>query len=155
MQRSAHGFQQVLRALPIVSLAAIGLVAVAFLAGGSAAQEQEEIPEPGLPPEIPAEAVNMKNPVSPTKESVEYGQLIYSSQCTMCHGEAGAGDGRLVERLGYEMPDFTNPEGLGNRTDGEIFHILTYGHGKMRGKGDRYLDKTKWDIVNFLRTLDD
>jgi mono/diheme cytochrome c family protein len=130
-----------------------GLLVLVLLQGAGADE-----PVPGeeaalVPIDIPDVEKQRKNPVAPTEESVDYGKLIFSSQCTMCHGKAGDGQGDLVERLGLKMPDFTATEPLGARTDGEVFYILTYGHGKMPGQKDRFKDKIKWDLVNYLRTL--
>ena len=51
------------------------------------------------------------------------------------------------------MPDFTAPDDTSTRTDGELFHILTNGHGRMQGEGDRLTDRTKWDLINYIRQL--
>ena len=102
---------------------------------------------------VPDPARDRKNPVEPTEESIEYGKLLFSSQCVMCHGKQGAGDGDLVARFSYEVPDFTDPGLQKQRTDGELFYILHHGHGKMPDQGDRFDEKVLWDLVNYLRTL--
>jgi cytochrome c len=106
-----------------------------------------------VPAKIPPEERNRKNPVPPVADSIEYGRLIFSSQCTMCHGATGDGKGKLAKKYEFGLPDFTEPATQARRTDGELFYILTHGHGKMTGEGDRLKDKVKWDIVNYIRSL--
>jgi len=105
------------------------------------------------PTRIPAAEKNRQNPVPATPESTENGKLLFSSQCTMCHGSAGDGSGVLVERLKLKMPDFTDADGMKERTDGELFYILTKGCGRMPGQEDRFEDEIKWNLVNYVRTL--
>lgn len=107
-----------------------------------------------LPTTIPDEARRRPNPREATAQSVAKGKLVYGSQCTMCHGKSGAGDGDLVARLKLEMPDLTNAQRQKSRTDGELFYVLTHGHGRMSGEGDRLDENMRWDIVNYLRSLE-
>ena len=133
---------------------AFAFAALPFLAT-SAADEEAEDPKRyiGVPENIPDEASRMPNPRPATKKSVDYGGLLFSSQCVMCHGKSGAGDGDLVERFEMKMPDLTDAEFQGRWTDGELFYVLTNGHGRMQGQKDRFSDETKWDIINYIRTL--
>jgi len=102
---------------------------------------------------VPEEAKQIKNPQEATPQSVANGKQIYSSQCTMCHGAKGDGKGDLATRFGYAMPDFSDPAVQKTTTDGELYWVVTNGHGKMSGEGQRLNEKTRWDLVNYLRTL--
>ena len=102
---------------------------------------------------VPEQARKRPNPQEATTLSLAKGKQIFASQCTMCHGASGDGKGDLVERLQLTMPNFTDPEHQNKRTDGELFYILTHGHGRMRGEGERLDDATKWNLVNFIRSL--
>ena len=102
---------------------------------------------------IPDAARARRNPQPASPESISNGKMVFSSQCTMCHGTKGDGQGDLVSRLKLTIPDFTDPGHQGSRTDGELFYILTHGHGRMRGEGDRLSDEIKWNLVNYIRSL--
>jgi mono/diheme cytochrome c family protein len=106
-----------------------------------------------VPEQIPYEAKWTNNPREATAESIANGKGIFASQCTMCHGKTGDGQGDLAIRLGYDVPDFTTGEAQKNRTDGELYYILTNGHGKMSGEGDRLSENVRWDLVNYMRAL--
>ena len=132
--------------------AALALVLCMFTTLPMLASTEQKTPEAEVPP-IPDSAKNLRNPVPRSDDSIANGKLLFSSQCTMCHGAAGDGSGDLVERLGLVMPDFTDPRSASARTDGELFYILKNGHGRMPGQDDRMRESTLWDIVNYIRTL--
>jgi mono/diheme cytochrome c family protein len=92
-----------------------------------------------------------KNPVAFTESSVARGKKLYQSQCAMCHGQNADGKGEVVEEMKISPPDFTKPDTLKGRADGEWFAILGVGSETMPGQGNRMKDKQKWDLVNFLR----
>jgi mono/diheme cytochrome c family protein len=126
---------------------------VALLVGIGAIWAQEEHDPAAVPPEIPADAKAMKNPREATPQSIANGKQIYTSQCEMCHGATGDGKGALASRFKYSMPDFTSAEVQTNWTDGALFYVLTNGHGKMTGEGERLEAETRWDLVNYVRAL--
>jgi len=142
---------------------------MAFLAAGLAwAQESEKKEEKPAAPAAPAAAapaaptahvykitpedVVRKNPVKFTEGSVERGKKRYFTQCAMCHGETGDGKGDLATELKVPPTDFTKPEVQAKRTDGEWYAIIGSGNADMPEQS-RLLEKTRWDIVNYLRGL--
>jgi mono/diheme cytochrome c family protein len=141
----------------VLSLLAVGAGAEPVMPGPGPAQETKpqtaaaaaEIPKPLV---IPVAEKNRKNPVASTPESIESGRNLFSSQCGMCHGMKGDGKGDLVERLKLKMPDFTDAAKQQRRTDGELFYILTQGHGEMPGE-TRLEPREKWDMINYIRAL--
>jgi mono/diheme cytochrome c family protein len=126
---------------------------IALLAGIGVLWAAGEQDPADVPAEIPADAQKLKNPHEATPQSISNGKQIYSSQCVMCHGTSGDGKGDLAERFKYKMPDFTNSEAQGAWTDGALFYVLTHGHGKMSGEGERLEAETRWDLVNYVRSL--
>ena len=139
------------------------LLLAGFVAGSAWAQEEKK-PEEKAPSQpaaaAPSHAVNItpedvarKNPVKLTQNSVARGKKIFASQCAMCHGEKGDGKGEMVEEMKINPPDFTKPDTLKQRTDGEWFAIIGQGSETMPGQGSRMKDRQKWDLVNYLRSL--
>lgn len=145
-----------------IFLVALTLTSLAPLAPAARAQGEEPaapqtqaIPQAHLPKSfvVPAAEKNKKNPVPPSAESISNGRTLFTTQCTMCHGPKGDGKGDLAVRLKMSVPSFTDPRTQARRTDGELFYILTNGHGRMPADGDRILAQHKWDIINFIRSL--
>ena len=121
------------------------------------AQQGETPPaaNPGPPgdPDIPSIEANRKNAVEATEESLARGRTLYAARCVMCHGKDGNGKGSLALQVGYKVPDLSRAGALANRTDGEIYYLITRGHEAMPGEQDFITDRDKWDLVNYLRTL--
>lgn len=139
---------KVLAALGILTIGAVAWVGVGLVRAEEGAEESSA----HVPAVVPDAARKVENPIPADERSLDYGGMLYSSQCVMCHGKSGAGDGDLVERLKLQLPDFTDPVSIKDRTDGELFYILTKGHGSMRDKS-RFDEQTRWDLVNYVRTL--
>ena len=142
------------RAVSRPTTAIVLAVALAALLLPALAQEGEAVPQAAVP-EIPSDAKKLRNPVEANEASLEHGRLLFSSQCTMCHGAQGRGDGTLAGRLKLKMPDFGDSAHQRVRSDGELFYVLTNGHGRMPGEGERLPENSRWDLINFVRTLDD
>jgi mono/diheme cytochrome c family protein len=109
-----------------------------------------------LPPhvfKISPEDVQRKNPVKFTDTSVERGKKVFQTQCALCHGKNGDGKGELVEEMKISPPDFTKPDTLKNRTDGELFAIIGVGKDPMPSQAERMTDQHRWNLVNYLRAL--
>jgi mono/diheme cytochrome c family protein len=150
--------------------AALGLLGLGLMAGLLWAQEATKSVQaptsgdvasqtPGQLPAVPhqynvsAEERDRKNPAKFNAVSVERGKKIFLSQCAMCHGTNGAGKGDLAQELKITLPDFTKPESLKRRTDGELFKIIGIGNDTMPGQEKRLTDPQRWNIVNYLRAL--
>jgi len=126
----------------------------AFLAVSVAAWNLQDQPPAKTPPaeyKIPPEAANRANPVKPTPESLAKGKKIYGYDCAVCHGDNGDGKGDMTDMKG--IPDFTDPDTLKDRTDGELFYIIQKGKGEMPPEGDRAKTEDLWNLVNYVRSF--
>lgn len=102
---------------------------------------------------ITPEEKALKNPLKFTEQSIRKGKSLYDTQCAMCHGVNGNGKGDLAALMHITPPDFTNPDTLAKRTDGELFTIIDKGSLAMPAQGARLNKGQTWDLVNFLRSL--
>lgn len=134
--------------------------------GAQEKQEKKEQPAPASAPTasaqgaaaphevtISAEDKARKNPVKFTEVSVERGKKFYQTQCALCHGTKGDGKGEMVEDMKINPPDFTKPETLKDRTDGELYAIIGSGKDPMPGQAGRMTDQHRWNLVNYLRSI--
>ncbi len=109
---------------------------------------QAPAPESKPAPENAAKA----NPVKPSPESIAKGKKLYVIDCAMCHGDKGDGKGEMASDI-KNITDFTNPDSLKNRTDGDLFQVIRHGKGEMPLEGDRAKDDDIWNLVNYVRTF--
>jgi mono/diheme cytochrome c family protein len=128
----------------------LGLVSFAFVLWAQTDQPPAKAPAPEnkIPPGAPAKA----NPVKPTAESLAKGKKMYGIDCLMCHGKGGDGKGDLGADY-KTMPDFTNPEALKHRTDGELFYVTRNGKGDMPPEDNRAKDDDIWNMVNYVKSF--
>jgi mono/diheme cytochrome c family protein len=102
---------------------------------------------------IPVEAAKAQNPVKPSPESTARAKKWWTMDCEMCHGKNGDGKGETAKDMKLTMMDFTNPDTLKDRTDGELFYIIKNGHNDMPAEGPRVNTETGWDLVNYVRSF--
>jgi mono/diheme cytochrome c family protein len=140
--------------------ALLPVLTMALVVGSLAAQEKQGAkPSPSTVQSphaynITPEEKDRKNPVRFTDASVERGKKIFTSQCAACHGEKGDGKGELAAEMKIQPADLTKPDTLSKRTDGELFAIIGTGSEKMPGQGTRMQDRQKWQVINYLRSLE-
>lgn len=84
--------------------------------------------------------------------SVERGARVYAVFCIACHGPSGAGDGPVAQR-GFPPPPPLPTGKSAQMKDGQLFHILTYGQGSMAPMAAQLTRDRRWDVVNFVRSL--
>ena len=96
----------------------------------------------------------LANPVAVTQESVDRGRLAYQINCAVCHGPTGtAGASAPMMRYGIFAPSVAAGSPSANTlSDGYIFGIIRNGRGLMPPY-NRIEEPTRWDIVNYIRTL--
>jgi mono/diheme cytochrome c family protein len=103
---------------------------------------------------VPVEEKERKNPVRFTELSVDRGRKMFQNHCVLCHGINADGKGDFTGVYGVHPPDFTDPEQLRQRTDGELFYIIGTGSEKMPGQHRKLPERQRWDVVNYLRAVE-
>jgi mono/diheme cytochrome c family protein len=131
-------------------LPAVLLCATVLLAQQTATPTTQKTPSYAA---IPVEATKQANPVRPSPESMARAKKWWTLDCAMCHGKDGNGKGETATEMKLKIVDFTNPETLKGRTDGEIFYIIKNGHEDMPPEGQRIKPEENWDLVNYVRSL--
>ncbi|MFZ0136076.1 MAG: cytochrome c [Candidatus Sulfotelmatobacter sp.] len=131
------------------------LISVVFLFSAALSAQQPPAPQPATPSysAIPVEAARQANPVKSSPESLARAKKWWDMDCTMCHGKEGNGKGDLANDMKLRIADFTDPNTLKDRTDGEIFYIIKNGHQDMPAEGERVKPEENWDLVNYVRSL--
>jgi mono/diheme cytochrome c family protein len=116
------------------------------------AQQNQPRAKPPADNKVPAEDAQKENPVKPSPESLAKGKKTYAIDCAMCHGENGDGKGDMSDTV-KNITDFTAPDAMKNRTDGELFYVIRKGKGEMPPEGERAKNDDIWNLVNYIRSL--
>jgi mono/diheme cytochrome c family protein len=95
------------------------------------------------------------NPIPPNRESVVAGQTLFSTHCSLCHGETGKGDGPVGLTLNPRPADLTMHAVPGVHPDAQLFEWISDGFPGSRMPAFRasLSDTDRWHLVNFIRTL--
>lgn len=101
----------------------------------------------------PAEAKNLKNPVSVNETTLAAGRALYADKCAECHGDKGDGKGPQAGMYAVAASDFTDAQVMSKMTDGEIFWKITEGRRPMPSFKRQFTDEQRWQLVNYLRTF--
>lgn len=117
-----------------------------------------------LPVTIPADTLgstywldyaseNLKSPLDTTNMDaiLKKGTALYSRFCFPCHGGTGKGDGPVGQVI-KGVPSFS----VGNystMTTGHIFHVTTYGKGRMHPYDTQLNIEERWEVAEYIKTL--
>jgi mono/diheme cytochrome c family protein len=118
------------------------------------------VPVTGVGPEIDlGKTDKLPNPRTRTSESVNRGKFLYETYCLVCHGTGGKGDGPISSAVGgpYFGVRSVVTDTMMRQTDGYIYGVIVnapmMGRGLMPHYGDKVRGSDRWDLVNYVRTL--
>ena len=102
---------------------------------------------------VPESARFVRSPIAPTADNIAAGRQIYQTNCSVCHGPAGKGNGPLAATLNPRPVDLTVHARL--HTEGEFFYWVSNGiPGSAMPKWDaQYNEAQRWQVVAFVRTF--
>lgn len=91
-----------------------------------------------------------KNPLPKSGDVIAKGKSLYDTNCAVCHGAHGRGDGPAAAGLNPHPPDL---RAAAKWSDGQIAAQILNGRGQMPPFG-KSLDRTSvWSIVRYVRQL--
>jgi mono/diheme cytochrome c family protein len=124
------------------------IICIGFLFIGSIALAQTK----GVKWEPPKSADNVKNPLTADAASLKEAKTMYTTYCTPCHGDKGKGDGVAAAGLAIKPADHSSVK-IQSQTDGALFWEISEGHNPMPSYKQSLIEKKRWQLVNYIRTL--
>ena len=123
-----------------------------------------DVPAPYQNNQLDSVAATLRNPFAGQnrQDVLVRGELVYTRNCTVCHGPAGAGDGPVVRRAkgkdGKEYGRFPYAPPLNGgsavtRSDGYLYAVVEAGRGLMPPYGERITHLDRWAVVEYTRLL--
>jgi mono/diheme cytochrome c family protein len=107
--------------------------------------------EPAEPVWSAAEGADLVNPLGVTRAILSQGALSYDRFCSHCHGSLGVGWTSVGSSFDPAPPDLV--EVTADRSDGEVWSIITFGSGRCPALGPSIAVDDRWSIVHHLRQL--
>lgn len=98
------------------------------------------------------DAQKLKSPAPYTKSSIARGRILFTNDCTGCHGN----DGKAQVDVIADATDLTEPKlWKSGTTEGEIFRSIRDGAGISMPPYKNQIRKEEdlWHLVNFIRSL--
>lgn len=93
-------------------------------------------------------------PVPVTQALLERGRERYNIFCSVCHGQAGFGQGVIMTGdYGYTPAPSYHTETLRDTADGYLYEVITNGVRNMPGYAQQVPVADRWAIVAYLRAL--
>lgn len=132
---------------------------VAFFSGGIDLKEVKPV-EPGAAAEqkvaeVKVDVSGIKEPWLANDDMVKHGAALFKTNCAMCHGAEGKGDGIAGKSL--KPPPRNMVEGKWTRGGGELAMFNTISNGSpgtsMQGYKDALPAKDRWALVQFVHSI--
>lgn len=98
--------------------------------------------------------MELENPVDATPESLARGEELYLRYCAVCHGESGVGSEAYIADLHPTVSAYDlSGETVQGYPDGYIYGMIRVGRGVMPPYGHAISHFDRWNIVNYVRQL--
>jgi len=79
-------------------------------------------------------------------------QKLYETNCALCHGFQGKGDGTVAAKMNLKPPTLLSDKVKGWK-DGQLYHVITEGQGLMGSYASHVPQESRWQVVNYIRFL--
>ncbi|MDB4108536.1 cytochrome c [Flavobacteriaceae bacterium] len=93
---------------------------------------------------------DLNSPLASAELDAKRGKELYEIYCGICHGNKGAGQGKLVKRekiLG--VPSYADRA----ITEGSIYHVIYYGKNTMGSYANLLNEEERWQVTAYVETL--
>jgi hypothetical protein len=94
---------------------------------------------------------NLVNPFPWSEKVEDEGKVLFERNCMHCHGAKGAGDGK-VGAVYKGVPNYAS-DALSIVSEGHIFHVITFGKGRMWPLAGQVTPEERWKIVHYVQRL--
>ena len=131
---------------------------VSFFSGGIDLKEVKPIDEKAVEQkvaEVKVDVSGIKEPWLANGDMVKHGAAVFKTNCAMCHGAEGKGDGIAGKALKPPPRNFV--EGKWTHGGGELAMFATIQNGvpgtSMQGYKDALPAKDRWALVQFIHSI--
>jgi mono/diheme cytochrome c family protein len=159
-QWSDTWFPQMKRQKAVQAFEEVGLGHVEGLSPPDGTLPVDSKMPPEMDPNDNAAQDALQNPHPTSLASLENGRTQFNRYCATCHGEKGIGDGPVSMMSAQRGPfggvlAIAGPASIAKiRSDGHLYSTIRYGRRRMPSY-HRIPSEDRWDIVNYIRYLND
>jgi mono/diheme cytochrome c family protein len=97
---------------------------------------------------------SLQNPLAGnfSPEVIKIGRKMFETNCMVCHGMKGHGDGPVAEKMPNKPPSLVSDK-IKGWADGQIYQVISMGQGTMGSYASHIPQKYRWQVVNYIRHL--
>ena len=110
------------------------------------------LPSIGRAPQRKPTRCEIRSPRLPLR--CRNGQFLYGQHCLSCHGVNADGKGERASTISVAPANLTDRAAIGRESDGLVFWKISEGHDPMPAYKYRLSESERWDLVNYLRTVE-
>ena len=116
----------------------------------------DSVPTSGKEVQLSAEQLRtMQNPVARTQPNLERGETLYQTNCAMCHGKSGKGDGPVALKFkaanATTLPANLSLPATQDKAESQIWGIITSGGLNMPPFRDLLTAEERWLVVQYIK----
>ncbi len=120
---------------------------------GTVAMGHLPLPYKPTPEDAVRAGLELRNPFRDKDEAArERGAAVFADFCRVCHGPLAQGDGPVTQG-GFPAPPSLLTDRVTKMPDGQLFHILTYGQGRMPPIASQLSSDDRWRATLHVRQL--
>jgi mono/diheme cytochrome c family protein len=120
---------------------------------GTIAQGYLPLPYEATPDDAVRAGLQLHNPFSEKDERRQKrGAAVFSNYCQVCHGPMGWGDGPITQG-GFPPPPSLIADRAVRMPEGQMFHVLTYGQGRMPAVAAQLSRDDRWCAILHVRQM--
>jgi len=120
---------------------------------GTIARGHMPLPYQAMPEDAVRAGLELRNPFSEKDEPRQKrGAAVFSNYCQVCHGPMGWGDGPITQG-GFPPPPSLIADRAVRMPEGQMFHVLTYGQGRMPAVAAQLSRNDRWCAILHVRQM--
>lgn len=113
-----------------------------------------DVPAAYTQAQLDSVAALLSNPLQPTAQVLARGKRVYETNCSVCHGTQGEGNGPVVNaQTKFPFAPALNAAATQARSDGYIYAVVDAGRNFMPPYGARITHADRWAVVTYVRQL--
>lgn len=106
---------------------------------------------------LPEEYEDLQNPLESTAANLTEGETVYRTECALCHGESGTGDGEAGVNLDPAPTNIARFAQMRMASDDFLFWTLSEGGGvigsAMPAFKQNLSEQQIWQVILYLRQM--
>lgn len=136
-----------------VAFCCVFFIYISFFHPSVEVNELAPEPGPGGAPVV-VDIASIEKPWTENSDVANHGKKVFKTNCALCHGETGKGDGAAGAALVPKPRDLVEGKWTKGGKSKELFHTISNGIDGTSMAAFKHLSVTdRWALVQFIRSI--